>query len=192
MQAKDHCLLGRYVLSQCGKEPDPICRRIFLLGCIEPDWNLITYIRGSIKYQFLHGHNADNARKHLKHLMKRLMKRGVCSPLQWFRFGAALHYLADSFTFAHNRCFAGSLTEHRLYEKLLHNVFADCLYTQKDEAPSADELTHERYLSERRSYYTDCRYIIGASMALSNKLSIQARSDDALVLTGAQNIYGKV
>lgn len=158
MQTKDHCLLGRFLLKRYEAHIDPICQKLFLLGCIEPDWNLVTYTRGSIKYQFLHGHNAENAQNHLTHLTERLLKSGVRTPLQWFRFGAALHYLADSFTFAHNRIFAGNLKEHRLYERRLHTVFAAYLPTHCAELFSADAICHERYLADCRSYQTDCRY----------------------------------
>lgn len=96
MQTKDHYLLGCFILKQYGSCVDPICQKLFLLGCIEPDWNLITYTRGSIKYQFLHGHNAENSQKHLNRLTEKLLKSGVHTTLQWFRFGAALYYLADS------------------------------------------------------------------------------------------------
>lgn len=192
MQTRDHALLGRYLLENCDTKPDPICRKLFLLGCIEPDWNWLTYTRGSIKYQFFHGHNAENAKTHLVHLTEKLLKSGVCTPLQWFRFGAALHYLADRFTFAHNRCFAGSLREHRLYEKLLHDVFLNHLHKWEMDGDSAGTFMHERYLSEQRSYQTDCQYIIGASVTFLRRLSFQARADNGSVLTGVQNLYGKV
>ena len=120
MQNKDHYLLGCFILKRYGACIEPICQKLFLLGCVEPDWNLVTYTRGSIKHRFLHGHNAENVQKHLTHMTERLMKTGVHTPLQWFYFGAALHYLADSFTFAHNRIFTGSIIEHRQYEKVLH------------------------------------------------------------------------
>lgn len=172
MQTRDHTLLGRYLLASCDAEPDPVCRRMFLLGCIEPDCNLATYARGSIKHRLLHGHNAENARGHLRHLTEKLLESGVGTPLQWFRFGAALHYLADSFTFAHNQCFAGTLAEHRLYEKLLHSVFAEYLYPRNVKLTPSDKFTHEQYLQERRSFLTDCQYILGASIALWHQLSI--------------------
>lgn len=111
MQNKDHYLLGCFILKRYGACIEPICQKLFLLGCVEPDWNLVTYTRGSIKHRFLHGHNAENVQKHLTHMTERLMKTGVHTPLQWFYFGAALHYLADSFTFAHNRIFTGSIID---------------------------------------------------------------------------------
>lgn len=172
MQTKDHGLLGKYLLTRCDLTHDPLRKNLFLLGCIEPDWNLVTYARGSVRYQFLHGHNAENARKHLAHLTERLLESGIRTPLQWFRFGAALHYLTDSFTFAHNACFDGGLREHRLYEKLLHDVFVAQLRTDSVKRNLAVDFSHEQYLKEQRSFQTDCRYILGASIALCHRLSI--------------------
>lgn len=192
MQTKDHYLLGHFLLKRYGTHIDPICQKLFLLGCIEPDWNFVTYTRGSIKYQFLHGHNAENAQNHLTHLTERLMKSGVRTPLQWFRFGAALHYLADSFTFAHNRIFAGNLKEHRLYEKMLHTAFAEYLQTHCSGHWGVDKVSHERYLADGRSYQTDCRYILGSALALCGQLSIQWAPIDLVVGSEAFNFYGKV
>lgn len=173
MRTKDHDLLGHYLLKRYTADLDPLCRGLFLLGCIEPDWNPITYARGSVKYRFLRGHNAENAQKHLVHAIRTLLESGVETPLQWFRLGAALHYLADSFTFAHNRIFAGNLQEHRLYERRLHTVFVEYLQSPFEESLPMEEDTHKQYLLERRSYQTDCRYILGTALALCDRLSIQ-------------------
>lgn len=170
MQNKDHYLLGCFILKRYGACIEPICQKLFLLGCVEPDWNLVTYTRGSIKHRFLHGHNAENVQKHLTHMTERLMKTGVRTPLQWFYFGAALHYLADSFTFAHNRIFTGSIIEHRQYEKVLHTYFTEYLQTHRDDIFTAEEVCHESYLLDRRSYQTDCRYILGATVMLCSRL----------------------
>ena len=172
MQTRDHSLLGKYLLTRCDLTHDPLCQKLFLLGCIEPDWNLVTYARGSVRYQFLHGHNAENTRRHLARLTEKLSESGIRTPLQWFRFGAALHYLTDSFTFAHNACFAGGLREHRLYEKLLHDVFVAQLRTDSVKRNLTDEFSREHYLKEQRSFQTDCRYILGASAALCRRLSV--------------------
>ena len=190
MQTEDHYLLGYFLLEHHQARLRPICQKLFLLGCIEPDWNLITYARGSLRYRFLHGHNAENVRKHLKYLTEKLCKTGVQTPLQWFRFGAALHYLADSFTFAHNDIFAGSLKEHRLYEKLLHAVFIEYLQARHMECFSADEICHARYLTQQPSYQTDCRYILGTAFDLSDRLNVLWNTDEAAIQHAAPGIYG--
>ncbi len=177
MQTKDHYLLGEFLLNEQGIRLDSLRKKLFLLGCIEPDYNPLTYARGSVKYRFLHGHNAENARKHLEHLAEKLTASGVKTPYQWFCFGAALHYLADSFTFAHNSIFSGSLKEHRVYETLLDSCFVQYLNeksgnTYRSVLPMSLEGYHKEYLSAPRSFKTDCRYIVNAALDLSASLRV--------------------
>ena len=186
MLTKEHALLGEYLLERHGAYLDPVCRRLFLLGCTEPDWNLLTYVRGSLKHQFLRGHNAENAGRHLRRLTEKLEKSGVQSPLQWFRLGAAPHYLADRFTFAHNRIFTGGLLEHQRYEQLLHPVFLEALQGRQPERISP-EAGHAQYLADRCSYRTDCRYILGAALALCARLEVRwFAAPETLLLCGQE------
>ncbi len=178
MKTKDHLLLGRFVLKYEGLALDSLRQRMFLWGCVEPDYNPFTYARGSLKHAFLRGHHTENARQHLARMTRRLKKTGVHTPLQWFRLGAALHYLADSFTFSHNCDFSGNLKEHRIYEALLHPVFNG--YVREMLSPSHAEenqepvaCCHRRYLSDVRSFQTDCRYILNAALGLCRQLGLQ-------------------
>lgn len=82
-------------------------------------------------------HYTENARQHLSRMTRRLKKTGARTPLQWFRLGAALHYLADSFTFSYNCDFPGNLKEHQIYEALLHPVFNG--YVREMFSPSHSE-----------------------------------------------------
>ena len=81
MQTKDHRLLGSFLLRQQDIFLDPMRKSLFLLGCVEPDLNPVTYTRGSLHHRFLHGHNAENAGKRLARLTQKLHKSGVQSPL---------------------------------------------------------------------------------------------------------------
>ena len=92
MRGIDHKALGRFLLESGYIAPSisPLCRRMFLFGCIEPDINPLTYTRGSLRHRFLHGHNAANAKRHLRRIIRRMCRKGVHSPIQWFVFGAAL------------------------------------------------------------------------------------------------------
>ena len=173
MRGIDHKALGRFLLESGYIAPSisPLCRRMFLFGCIEPDINPLTYTRGSLRHRFLHGHNAANAKRHLRRIIRRMCRKGVHSPIQWFVFGAALHYITDSFTFVHNDIFEGTLGEHRTYEHALHPLFLHYLETPEahNDTPSPDwdfEKTHEAYLADERSFATDCRYTVDAAIAL--------------------------
>lgn len=192
MQTKDHRLLGCYILNKFYSDLDCISRKLFLLGCVEPDWNVVTYVRGSLKYQFMRGHNALNAKKHFKHLLLKLRKTGVNTPAGWFRLGAALHYLADSFTFAHNSFFSGNLSEHRLYEQYLHHVFTKYLSKEHTECLTIDEKCHERYINDSRSYLTDCKYIVGTALALCREFNMRTSANIGSVPDEKSYLYGKI
>ena len=45
----------------------------------------------------------------------------------WRRLGEIFHYIADYFTFPHNKTFTGSLVEHNSYEKELKNRLKTCI-----------------------------------------------------------------
>ena len=61
MKTEDHLALGCYLLAQ---ENVPQLRRhciAFLLGCIEPDYNRFSYLRGILHHRKFRGHNAENS-----------------------------------------------------------------------------------------------------------------------------------
>lgn len=192
MQTRDHNLLGRFLLEYHGASLTPACRKLFLLGCIEPDWNLATYARGSLQYGFLRGHHAENGAKHLNRLVALLEKSGVEGPGEWFRLGAALHYLADSFTFAHNRTFTGGLRQHQIYERGLHTAFVEYLSRRHGGTIPADEESHRQYLAQRPSRETDCRYILGTALGLCSRLSGSWAPESFGIQRGGQSLYGEI
>lgn len=172
MQSKDHVILGSFLLEKFRESLSPLKKALFLFGCVEPDLNPTTYLRGSRKNEFLRGHNAENAKEHTEKLVEKLLESGVETPAEWFRLGTALHYTADAFTFPHNSFFAGTLKEHIEYESIFHPIFVDFLKssprTEESEMPNEDGL-HRRYVSAGRSFLTDCRYILRATEEVFRK-----------------------
>ena len=95
-----------------------------------------------------------------------------------FALGATLHYLSDSFTFAHNEAFGENIQEHRRYEWGLHYVLEDYLRSDRASAIALPDFasakdfwvtSHRNYLMERsgaEDYETDCRYIVNVCMAV--------------------------
>ena len=55
MQSKTHLALGHYLLDREADAGLHRYRGLFLPGCIEPDYNLVTYLRG------LRGHGCSMA-----------------------------------------------------------------------------------------------------------------------------------
>ncbi len=156
-------LLGRFLLAQKEAPAGKIKRRLFLFGCVEPDNNPFTYVRGSTRHRFLQGHKTENARKHFQKVLKRLNRSGVHSLWQWVVLGTLIHYAADSFTFPHNSKFPGTLADHVAYEIQLHALFPQYLHTagwrRSHFAPAQNvDALHLRYLDEAGAAVTDCSY----------------------------------
>lgn len=157
-----------------------LLRQAFMIGCVEPDTNVATYFRGCLKYRNIKGHNKENAEKHILRQLEN--KRFNCIMNVWrcFALGATLHYLSDSFTFAHNGAFGENIQEHRRYEWGLHYVLEDYLRSPEASAIALPDIknagrfwmeNHRNYLDERcgaDDYMTDCRYIVGVCMAVFN------------------------
>lgn len=104
--------------------------KAFLLGCIEPDRNPATYLKGSIRCQWLRGHNYRNARAlyacHFQPGWKRRKSSACSTTIPW----QALHYTTDAFTYAHNDTFPTALSDHREYEAALQDHFLE--YMKQD------------------------------------------------------------
>lgn len=52
MKTADHLLLGQYLVERCGTPHLRCHRRAFLLGCVEPDYNVFSYLHW--EYALLH------------------------------------------------------------------------------------------------------------------------------------------
>ena len=93
----------------------------------------------------------------------------------WRRLGEIFHYIADYFTFPHNKTFTGSLVEHNSYEKELKNRLKTCIRMARcpgirsaeiSRLGALDSLTeyirekHAEYLKKERNISDDIRYIL--------------------------------
>lgn len=92
----------------------------------------------------------------------------------WRRVGEILHYIADYFTFPHNRTFDGTLVQHNSYEKHLKNQLkafvaegrADVYTVQNLRFLSSSHLIayiekcHKIYLNCKRDIEQDIHYIL--------------------------------
>jgi hypothetical protein len=175
MKQKDHKALGKYLLDSVGTGRlwhRTWHRRVFLLGCISPDYIPFTYLRGFRKSRAMLGHNEQYSDKHIQKSIRRLERRGIRRFRDCFALGSLMHYLADSFTFPHTEGFLGDMHAHRAYEKELHTYFSN--YLQKAAAqplPTAciaerlSDFLHSgrcEYEHGERTLERDCRQIIQA------------------------------
>jgi hypothetical protein len=165
MRGKSHRLLGQYLVRQYMPDAPKRYVRAFLIGCIEPDRNPMTYLKGSVRCQWLRGHNYENARRFMCRLANRLENKETLSMMDYYALGKLIHYTTDAFTYAHNQNFPEDLKEHREYEKALQEYFIR--FMQKNPLPypkgsedAADTIQekHRRYMCRPGSILRDSRY----------------------------------
>ena len=143
-------------------------RKAFCLGSILPD----------IKPSFItKRHEFYGTFEDVKRRMRELADVRLDESNQrvyWRRFGEVIHYMADYFTFPHNKTYTGTFAQHNHYEKVLKNRLKACI--QQGEAHKylepairfADfstlvdyiEANHERYLNKLRCVEEDIRFIL--------------------------------
>lgn len=129
MRGKSHICLGQYLVRQYMSDLPRRYIRAFLVGCIEPDRNPVTYFKGSVRHQWLRGHNFLNARRFMHRISRRLERKETLTLFDYYTLGKLIHYTADAFTYAHNASFPDKLSDHREYENKLQAYFLDYLHS---------------------------------------------------------------
>lgn len=169
MRGKSHISLGHYLLDRYLPDLPQAHRRAFLLGCIEPDRNPATYLKGSFRCQWLRGHNYRNARRFMRRISLRLEKKENLNFFDYYTLGKLIHYTADAFTYAHNEAFPENLSDHREYEVKLQDYFLQ--YLQEDPKVNvrlAGTIMegigsyHQEYSREESNIQRDSRYALQA------------------------------
>lgn len=126
MKRKSHIFLGKLLAENYLQNVSGINKKAFLFGCIQPDQNPLTYLKGSIRYQQLRGHNYKNAKRFMLRTANRLEQRNSFNAWDYYTLGKLIHYTTDAFTYAHNSFFKMDLHNHRVYEACLQDVFLAC------------------------------------------------------------------
>lgn len=123
MRGKSHIALGNCLIHRFLPGHPLYCRRAFLLGCIQPDRNPLTYLKGSLRKQWLRGHNYPNACRFMHRISRRLESRQKLYLWDYYTLGKLIHYTCDAFTYPHNPWFCADLQAHRHYEHQLQEYF---------------------------------------------------------------------
>ncbi len=165
MKPKSHHLLGQYLVREYLNHLPRAHTKAFLLGCVEPDKNPATYLKGSLRCQWLRGHNYANARRFMTRLAERLEKKETLTVLDCYALGKLIHYTADAFTAAHNTDFPADLNFHRSYEAKLQAYFIpfllkkpQCSCLISDSIMESIRDAHRQYRKEAQSIHTDCKW----------------------------------
>lgn len=190
MRKKSHISLARYMVNSLDDEGLKKHRLSFYIGSILPDIKpSFVYKKHEITGTF------PSIRKHIKRLSegdKAVKKRGV---KYYMDLGQISHYLADYFTFPHNKIYPGNLKDHCSYEEKLKKDLRSCLKSGKAERilfsddpkkqrqpfQNAEALceyiehAHEDYLAKKHDVETDIRHILSVNKrALSGMIDVLA------------------
>ena len=168
VRKKSHILLARYLADQMpANESLQSHRKAFCLGNILPD----------IQPSFVtKRHEYFGTFDEVQGKIRRLVQSGAGYNDRefWRRSGEVMPYIADYFTFPHNKTFDGTLYQHNTYEKHLKNELkafvlegkAD-VYTEKEiHFETLNQLLqyikehHRRYLNCKRNIDDDIHYIL--------------------------------
>ena len=173
MRGKSHHFLGSYLT---GIFPDKTPQRhicAFLIGCIEPDRNPITYLKGSIRCQWLRGHNYENARRYMARIAERLERKQNWNLFDWYTLGKLIHYTADAFTYAHNNTCPPDLAVHKAYEEKLQNHFLKYLQGEPQVDAAVAKTVMEAITEQHRAYmelpvsiHTDTRFVLSVCLGI--------------------------
>lgn len=178
MRAKSHRLLGQYLARRYLTGVSQPCVRAFLAGCTQPDKNPTTYLKGSLRSRWLHGHDYTNAKRYMRRIVLRLHQKCNWNMLDYYTLGKLIHYTADAFTAAHGEDFEGNLFEHRRYECQLHHYFATHLPRPFSPFPHVHNCAMETIRRYHRKYRkcppnicTDTDYCIGVACLVTEMLT---------------------
>ena len=168
VRKKSHILLARYLADQMpANESLQSHRKAFCLGNILPDIQP-SFVTKRDEY--------FGTFDEVQGTICRLVQSGAGynDRVFWRRSGEVMHYIADYFTFPHNKTFDGTLYQHNTYEKHLKNELkafvlegkAD-VYTEKEiHFETLNQLLqyikehHRRYLNCKRNIDDDIHYIL--------------------------------
>lgn len=184
MQIKDHILIAKFLFNAKFGFDSNIKRRFFILGCIQPDFNPLTYLKGSFKNKTLHGHNFENSFNYLKKKVGKLNAKEKLNAIDYYNLGKVIHYLADDFTYPHNTEFPENVIEHRRYEKDLHRVFKEYLnndnkrlnysYLSKQNIMDFLVKKHDEYMEDKPTFLRDCKYILNVCMNVIGSFEVES------------------
>ena len=155
MRKKSHISLAKHIVNIADIQNFDKHKKAFYVGSILPDCkpSFLTK-RHEINGTF------DLVEKGIEKLTRGYQNIEELSTAYFTRLGEVMHYIADYFTFPHNREYDGTMKEHCIYEERIHledlerfrSVADICAYLKEQ---------HRNYIQQgRHSVEEDCRYIV--------------------------------
>lgn len=173
MQKRSHTLLAQTLMRSESGFGARRYELAFLFGSFQPDVNPFSYLKGSLHYNKLKGHNYVNSRQYINARIRKLQSRTRWTVWQYYTLGKLTHYLADAYTYPHNENYPDSMLSHHCYEtdlrlflgRYLTHQYIRRQQARRDLIAALDEL-HQQYMATRASMYRDASYILKATSLL--------------------------
>lgn len=169
MRKKSHISLSRFLITNINKEELIKHRKAFYFGSILPDCMPSFLTRR---------HTFDETffivRKEVEYLIENhSIEDGINSKF-CRKLGTVTHYVADYFTFPHNKNYTGSLKDHCQYENILKHKLREYVLTMESRRERMKETrfetleelftfiyeVHEKYLKRLSEVKKDIQYIV--------------------------------
>lgn len=177
MKGKSHRLLAAYMAEVYLSGQPKSCVRAFQMGCIQPDRNPTTYLKGSMRQQWLRGHNWGNAQRYIQRLCRRLERKQRLRLWDCYYLGKLVHYTADAFTYPHNSEFPDDLKQHNAYEEALQAYFlahfrelTRSIAFPAGTAMDTIQVYHRDYLARPFHIHTDSRFAVSVCCCILGML----------------------
>lgn len=170
MRKKSHISLARYLVQNLDDKNLKKHKFSFYLGSILPDCKpSFLYKKHEITGTF------QDVKKEIERLSSDHEKKYKKQKSKYYRnLGQVTHYLADYFTFPHNKIYPGNLKDHCVYEEELKQKLRSYLKSpqaQKEQKESVElktpqaliefiQKSHEEYLKHKNCVEDDIRSIV--------------------------------
>lgn len=181
MRKKSHITLAKYLVQESRDKELKRHKYAFYLGSILPDIKpSFIYRRHEITDTF------PQVQERIKQLVSTEIEKKEQNSTKYYRnLGEVSHYLADYFTYPHNRKFSGGFREHCSYEeelkkKLRQHIISGKAASRKKkyiEFPAPEELfefvekSHQNYISSHHSVEEDIAHIIPINSQVMKSIS---------------------
>lgn len=182
MRKKSHILLARYIAKNTEDEELKKHRLSFYIGSILPD------CKPSFVYK---KHEINGTFPDVKKMVNQLIfgkQQGKLTRKRryYMNLGQVTHYVADYFTYPHNKIYLGNLKDHCSYEEQLKRSLKNYIMSRNMEAgekvqadfSDAEALyeyileRHKQYLGRKINIETDIRNIVA-----TNRMLVEAIAD---------------
>lgn len=167
MRKKSHISLAKYIVDSLNEQDLLKHKKAFYIGSILPD----------CKPSFLTTrHEIQGTFLQVQEEIKRLADgRNVQNMRVYFRdLGQVIHYVADYFTFPHNKHYSGTLREHCAYEAEMKKSLKEYIASgeaerNREKARTLDtpeaicdfiQKAHDTYVKLKTNVEEDCRMIV--------------------------------